>query len=444
MSGMLRWKGLTLLVALVLAGCAPVTPVIEEGSLEQARSQIHLGGEVALQAGVAKVEITPAVGTPLAGYSKRRGKPSTGIRDSLYVRVLTLTDGEDQVVLISSDLLIFTESLAEKILHNLVEELQIPRQGIVLATTHTHSGSGAIGHGLLHQMVFGKYDSAVAEGVRARVTWAVRQALAQQEPVRWGASFAPDALTDVIENRMDSEGQVDPEAAVFLVESLEGEPKAILVNAAAHPTLMDSQDTRLSADYPGVLTQILETTYPGAVCLFFNGAAGDLRPQDAIGSNAEERVQRFGAGLAEMAIGLVNQASLTTKGDLAVWGQSFQLPPPQIRLGFLPLHPVIGRLMRPASKEMHLIALGELLLVPLPAELSAEVGRQLKEQLGRRELTPILLGYADGYLGYALTHQQYRNRSYEAQMTWYGQGFGDFLIDTIWRLSLLYEQDQSQ
>ena len=61
----------------------------------------------ALEAGIAKVEITPPVGTPMAGYGKRWGRPSTGIRDPLYVRTLALGDGERKLLLISADLLVF-------------------------------------------------------------------------------------------------------------------------------------------------------------------------------------------------------------------------------------------------------------------------------------------------------------------------------------------------
>ena len=42
-----------------------------------------------LKAGVARVEVTPPVGSPMGGYGDRQG-PSTGVHDPLYATVLVL------------------------------------------------------------------------------------------------------------------------------------------------------------------------------------------------------------------------------------------------------------------------------------------------------------------------------------------------------------------
>ncbi len=429
-----------LLLLTLGVGCSLLSPPKAPSQVpwEEVKKQIRLKSPTQLTAGAAKVEITPPVGTPLAGYSKRGGKPSQGIRDPLYVRALALSDGEDQAVLVSADLLIFPQPMADSILDKVCRELKLPRQAVILTTTHTHSGSGSIAPGFLYELVFGAYRPEVVEGITARLIWAVRQSLEHRQPVRWGAGSGEKLVAGLTENRMIPMGPVDTSMNVLLLESLEGHPVAILVNAAAHPTLLDSQDMRLSADYPGELTRVIETTYPGAVCLFVNGAAGDLRPKDAIGSTPEERVGRFGQALAEGATGLINQMSLKSKGDLAVWGWRLPLPPPQIYVGPIPLHPEIGRLMRPSAVYLNFLAFDHTLLVPLPAELTTELGHELKNRLAAQKVQPILLGYANGYLGYAVTPQQYQDRSYEARMTWYGPTFGVSLIDEIQQLAGLY------
>jgi hypothetical protein len=45
------------------------------------------------EAGAAAVDITAPVGTPLAGYGDRWGRPSTGIHDPVYARALYLWVG---------------------------------------------------------------------------------------------------------------------------------------------------------------------------------------------------------------------------------------------------------------------------------------------------------------------------------------------------------------
>ncbi|MDO8729919.1 MAG: neutral/alkaline non-lysosomal ceramidase N-terminal domain-containing protein [Candidatus Omnitrophota bacterium] len=415
------------------AGRGPAT------EFDRIREQIRVHPGSALSAGAAKVEITPPVGTPLAGYAKRRGKPSTGIRDPLYVRTLALSDGEDTLLLISADLLVFPQPLAERILQRISEESGVPRQGIILAATHTHSGAGSIATGFLHEQVFGRYSSKVEEGILSRILWSVRQALENRKPVQWSRAEEGSLLAGFVENRALPGGPVDSSLSVLLFSAEPGEVKAVVVNATAHPTLLDSQDMRFSADYPGELCRKMEEAYPGAVCLFFNGAAGDERPRDAIGATAEERVQRFGVLLAEAATALASRAPLEPKGDLAVWGGWFDLPDPQIRLGPIPLHPEIGKRMRPTAVFLNMAALEGMLLVPLPAELTVDLGTALKRKLAEKGNRSLLLGYANGYLGYAVTPQQYASGSYEAGMTWYGADFGQQLENDLLLLSGLYE-----
>ena len=426
------------LQAVAMAGCVmrPAKGPVSE--LERIKEQIHLRPDAALSAGAAKVEITPPVGTPLAGYAKRRGKPSTGIRDPLYVRTLALSDGEDTLLLISADLLVFPQPLAERILRKISEEDSIPRQGIVLATTHTHSGAGSIATGFLHEQVFGRYRRDIEEGILSRILWSVRQALENRKPVQWSAAADEHLLAGTVENRSAPNGSVDASLSVLLFSAEPGEVKAAVVNAAAHPTLLDSQDMRFSADFPGELCRRMEEAYPGAVCLFMNGASGDERPRDAIGATGEERVQRFGGLLAEAATALLSRAPVHFKGDLSVWGGWFDLPEPRVRLGLIPLHPEIGKRMRPTRSFLNMAALEGTLLVPLPAELTADLGIALKRKLSERGNRSLLLGYANGYLGYAVTSQQYAAGSYEAGMTWYGAEFGRVLVNELLLLAELY------
>lgn len=415
----------------------------EPTSWERMKEQVRLASPVALMAGAAKVEITPAVGTPLAGYSKRRGKPSVGIRDPIYVRALAVSDEQDLVVLVSADLLVFPYPLAERIIHRISLEHKIPRQAIVLTTTHTHSGAGSFAPGFLHEQVFGPYRSEIEEGIVGRLMWAVQQAVEGRKPVRWGMASEPEALSGWVENRAEPSGRVDPALSVLLFEDAQRQPLAFLLNAAAHPTLLDSRDMRLSGDYPGELCRRMEAAYPAAVCLFLNGAAGDARPRDAIGSDPDERIQRFSKLLEEIATAEISRMQIRAKGDLASWGTWVQLPPPQLHLGPVPVHPEIGRLFRPGVCYLNLVALDDMVLAPLPAEATAELGLELRQRLEGRGLRPLLAGYANGYLGYAVTPAQYAGGSYEAGMTWYGAGFGASLTEELARMAGAYEEKRA-
>lgn len=347
------------------------------------------------------------------------------------------------VLILSADLLVFPQPVADVLLARLSRELGVPRSAIVLSATHTHSGSGGIGHGLLFEQVFGAYSSRTLEGIEERILWAARQAIKNSGSARWGIARDPAALQGLLENRAVPDGPADPALGVLVLEGEKRDVQAVLVSAAAHPTLMDSQDLRFSADFPGEICRRIEESYPGSVCLFLNGAAGDARPRDAIGGSPDERIERFGRAVAEGVAGLVSRTRIQERGDLAAWGAVFSLPAPQLRLGPIPIHPQIGRMMRPTETFISLITLDNVLLTPLSAEVTAEVGTELKQRLVGRSWTPLLIGYANGYLGYVVAARQYDGGSYEASMTWYGPGMAETLIRQIEELAALGSEKSS-
>ena len=53
-----------------------------------------------LLVGVGNAGITPPIGVPLAGYGARKGAPSIGVHDSLFVRVIALQSGTRQASLV--------------------------------------------------------------------------------------------------------------------------------------------------------------------------------------------------------------------------------------------------------------------------------------------------------------------------------------------------------
>ena len=96
----------------------------------------------ALEAGAAKVEITPPVGTPMNGYGARMGRSSTGVHDPLWSRCLYLDDGETKVLLVNTDLCMINAELRARVLELAPED--VPPENIILTATHTHSAQGGM------------------------------------------------------------------------------------------------------------------------------------------------------------------------------------------------------------------------------------------------------------------------------------------------------------
>ena len=121
--------------------------------------------EAAVQAGVAAEPFTLPERVPLAGYSRRHGKPSHGVHDPVGARALALSDDGTSAMLISADLLIIDEPLFQAVRQGLRQAGLPADLVVVLAATHTHSGPGAYGRQFLEKISMGHYDPGVFDAL---------------------------------------------------------------------------------------------------------------------------------------------------------------------------------------------------------------------------------------------------------------------------------------
>src|SRR3954467_9495155 len=58
----------------------------------------------------------------------------------------------------------------------------------------------------------------------------------------------------------------------------DGRVLATIVNYACHPTTLAWENTLISPDYIGAMREVVEANTAGALCLFLQGASGELGP----------------------------------------------------------------------------------------------------------------------------------------------------------------------
>src|SRR5262245_49403506 len=113
--------------------------------------------EEPLLASVVSIEITPPVGVPLAGFGggPRREidvlgkskyasylKPSTGVLDPIYAKILVLKRGKEQLAFIAYDLIGGSWQIRRDLAKNMAA-MGFRHDHIFISGTHTHSGPGA-------------------------------------------------------------------------------------------------------------------------------------------------------------------------------------------------------------------------------------------------------------------------------------------------------------
>ncbi len=230
------------------------------------------------QAGTARREITPREPVPMWGYGDRHDALSEGVLDPLYADALVVSFGGDRLAIVGLDL---GRSPGEPSLARIRERL-LREAGIrwsVLGGSHTHHGpvlelADAQGRGR------GRFDAALRyyRQLEDAIVEAVLEASGRLEPARLAAgSVRLHGMNANRHSKLEPK-PVDAELAVLRVVRDNGEPLALVVNWAAHPTTLPSAVRKFSADYVGALKETVRREL-GAAAIFLQGAAGDLRTE---------------------------------------------------------------------------------------------------------------------------------------------------------------------
>ena len=136
-------------------------------------------------AGFARVNITPPLGIPVAGYYQIRLAQS--VLDELEANTVAVSDGTRTALIFSVDLLEIKSEFCEPLLDQVSQETGVPRDCIFIACTHTHTGPQLDGDEAP------RLRSEYVTFLGRRLSDAGRMALQDMSPARmgWGTAHAP-------------------------------------------------------------------------------------------------------------------------------------------------------------------------------------------------------------------------------------------------------------
>jgi len=399
---------------------------------------------VAVEIGVGVADITPDVEryrVPLAGYGARLGKPATGVHDPLHAKVLYFRDGETQMALIACDLRSITPEFKNQIVEKSAGQ-GFTRDNVFISASHTHAGPSMYPE-KFWQLQFGAYDAKVVDIMSTAVARALTEAVQNAAPARVG--FAEGMADGFTRNRRwgyDTEKRqaagevpvVDPTMWVMRVDSMHGQPRVLLVNFAAHPTILGADNMLITAEWPGVLQRELEKLFPGVRVLYTNGAVGDQAPSGAQGADGFEKMRDFGTRLAVIAAEIAQDIETTAGVSIGFSRVTLELPEfvftenARKRYGTY-LDAALEALPRKA--EIHLLRIGEVALVGLPGEPILEVGKAVQRSVAAQGFAKVVvIGLASDYIGYIVNEKEYAHGGYEVDSrSYYGPGLGRFIAE---------------
>jgi neutral ceramidase len=256
-------------------------------------------------AGAAQVKTTPPLGTRINGDFITHY--ANFVHDDLFAKALVLHSGGITVAMVVVDICIMPKDFLDATKVEIERVTGIPFSNILISSTHTHAA------GSVADVHLGSIDPAYAKKLPGLIVSAVQQAVGKLRPAKigFGLVSAPEHLLcrryemaegyipfnpvtgepDRIKtNPFGVEADIvrgiaptDPGLNYLAVKDLEGQWIGLLANYSLH-YVGDWENGTISADYFGVfaaqLTEKLQASGGGFVCMMSNGTSGDVNIWD--------------------------------------------------------------------------------------------------------------------------------------------------------------------
>lgn len=357
------------------------------------------------RAGWAKRPITPPIGTPLAGFGERKGKPSTGVHDDLFVKALFLADEANRAVFVAADMLIIPENLAERVRERVANRTAKPADIILFNASHTHSGPGGWAPGFVGSQFSGEYDESVLEFLAQQFTDAIVEAEAN---ATGKAAFGTGGVhVDTYIRNRAREAPCDAEVSYMVIEKDDGS-RCYVVSYSAHATVLGGRNMEFSGDYPGYFERAIEDE-TGGFAMFLAGAVGSMSVRYPGAEKGFEKAEAIGEGLAEHVLENAEDLDLRKKLEMGVIGVPLELPSFQVRISpSWRLSPFFVKLLGIDSDGwFQCLRMDDTLFVGMPCDFSGEISLRLKDWAESKGLDLWVLSFNGDYVGYISPDEYY-------------------------------------
>ncbi len=241
---------------------------------------------------VGRCDITPPVGIYHRMWGAALHDRATGVHRPLTATMLWLTPLEDDCkadgrIIVSLDHCILETSEMQAISQVISAEAGIAPDNVLVSLTHTH-GSGWMSRAR-SEFPGGDMIGPYLEELRAKLAELTKDVVSRKtvtDVVCQAGQCSLAGHRDFFDEErghavcgFHPEGAADDTVLIARLTDSSGQIIATVVNYACHPTTLAWDNTLISPDWVGAMRETVEQN-AGGLCLFLQGASGDLGPRD--------------------------------------------------------------------------------------------------------------------------------------------------------------------
>lgn len=436
-----------------------------------------------IKVGIARECITPPLGVAMSGYfSPRHAK---GVYDDLYATAAVFDDGVCRCAVVALDLCgLKNPEYQERYKELIHKTVGIPPEAVIFNCSHTHTGP-IVGYDKSSGAESSpEYDESLGISIAKCVKRAADD-LGDAQIYTAGGEAKDVAFIRLFRMKDGSAktnpGILNPDILHPLAEVNErltlvkivrdGKSTIFMVNFGVHADTIGGE--YVSADFIGVMRRTLEAAIPNTMCMFIQGAEGDVNHVNVkYGGKQRGLVQAeyMGHALAGTVLKICDRAVECRADDIAIASREIEIPTnrenhrleaarrivelhrsgrdAEIETGNASVTTVVAEALRiiglengPDSYRFTLTALrlGDIAIAALPGEPFSEIGRRIIAASPVN--TTLVAALTNGGEIYFPTANIYKEGGYEARSSLVKAGADDILVGSM--IELLGEVKKS-
>jgi hypothetical protein len=418
--------------------------------------------------GVAQCDITPPVGTHMAGFGYRT-QPSQGVYHPLSATVTIIDDGSTAVLFVGAEIGSFGD-LTPRVRGRIAQTTGMDESNIILCPSHTHSGPTTrelderFGSPRNHAYLDGLIDilgRCANQACAARIPTTLRYGEAQCDLATNRRRPDPDNPGYVLPSMLPHpRGVSDHAVPVIAAYAPDGTLRHVLFSYGCHPSCYGG--LMIGGDYVGFAIETITAAHPGVTVGFMQGCGGDqkIRPcephADTFVPRTIEQTRDAGEELGRCVLNMISGHTMDRiDGPLAMTRTIMDLQCDPVDESIVDqmqrsddpwfrAWATTGRdkLDRTVAFEVQTLCFGRSLAIcAMAAEMTADYSIRLRCELGDQFAHVLPMGYANDIVGYIGSRRQKRERGYEGwSANYYWLRTGPWKDDTEERIIRTIQQ----
>lgn len=402
--------------------------------------------------GTASIDITPPVGTSMAGSLRPRA--SVGIDDPLLCKAMVLANDHTRLALVTLDLIAWTRHRSDEPRDQIAAQTGIAPENVLINCSHTHSGP----YTDESLDLSGELDETYLSRVKAAISEAVCEASKVLHPVTVGTVkttfggvaanrrlLRPDGsainrwLATAEQQQSLPLAGPDDEDLMAWVFFQEDRPIATLWNYTVH--VNSHFGTSFSADYPGRVAASLQAEF-GAdfFSLFLPGTCGDINHtvgfeeisrqlsvamRDVVRTAAPGTSDALSASWRELRLGVRDREPFQAEEVSEKWPSCFDVFENEDRL-------LKSNAQDEVVTVVQALRIGDAAIAGTPGETFAQLGLDIKQRSPFKITAAAEL--CNDIIGYIPTQEAFRQGGYETFRSRWARvtpGAGEIIVDEL-------------